>query len=123
VAAQVEKASVRRVAEGRFGLGARWAALTRIGRPFTWEPIYASADTVAGDDWRLPRHLNAPAVQRAVLKTREGRAMAQFARFLAAEVDSSGGEADVTVYLRDARYARAGRNGWAVVRVRLDRGP
>jgi hypothetical protein len=46
--------------------------------------------------------------------------MAQFARFLVAEVDSSGDS--VTVYLRDARYARAGRGGWGVLPVRLDRG-
>ena len=121
VAAQFEKAEVRKAAIIRFGRGAQWAPLTRIGRPFTWEPIYASPDTVAGDGWRLPRHLDAPAVQRALRDTREGRAMAQFARFLAADVDSSGD--DVTVYLRDARYARAGRAGWGVVSVRLDRGP
>jgi hypothetical protein len=82
--------------------------------------MYASPDTVAGDGWRLPRHLDAPAVQRALRDTREGRAMAQFARFLVAEVDSSGDS--VTVYLRDARYARAGRGGWGVLPVRLDRG-
>ena len=121
IAAQFEKAAVRRAATARFGSDARWAALTRVGWPFTWEPIYASRDTVAGDDWRLARHLDAPAVQRALRETREGRAMAQFARFLVAEVDSSGG--DPTVYLRDARYARVGRNGWAVVRVSLIRGP
>ena len=46
--------------------------------------------------------------------------MAQFARFLVAEVDSSGD--DLMVYLRDARYARAGRAGWGVVSVRLDQG-
>jgi inner membrane protein len=121
IAAQTAKAAVRRVAEVRFGRGARWAALTRVGRPFTWDPIYASDDSVAGDDWQMARHLDAPAVQRALRETREGRAMAQFARFLAADVDSSG--AAVTVSLRDARYARAGRSGWAVVSVRLDRGP
>ena len=123
IAAQVEKAAIRRAATLRFGRDARWAALTRAGWPFTWEAIYASHDTVAGGDWQLPRHLDAPAVQHALRETREGRAMAQFARFLVAEVDSSGGRSDVTVYLRDARYARAGRNGWAVVRVRLIRGP
>ena len=120
IAACFEKAAVRRAAAVRFGRGARWAALTRVGRPFTWEAMYASADTVAGDDWRLPRHLDAPAVQRALRDTRQGRAIAQFARFLAAEVDSSGD--GVTVYLRDARYALVGRDGWAVVGVRLDRG-
>jgi hypothetical protein len=71
----------------------------------------------------MPRHLDAPAVQRALHATREGRAMAQFARFLAAEVDSSGDGVGATVYLRDARYARVGRDGWAVVSVRLDPGP
>jgi len=121
IAAQFENAAAHRAATIRFGLAARWATLTRLGRPFTWEPIYASPDTVAGNGWRLPRHLDAPVVQRAVRDTREGRAMAQFARFLVAEVDSSGGGADVTVYLRDARYARGGRGGWGVLAVTLDR--
>jgi len=120
-AAQVEKATVRRAAHRRFGPGARWAALTRPGRPFAWERVYASADTVAGDDWALPRHLDAPAVARGLRASREARAMAQFARFLVAEVDSSG-EDGVTVYLRDARYARAGRGGWGIVRVRIEGG-
>jgi inner membrane protein len=110
------KREIRQVAERRFGAGAAWAALTNIGRPFTWEAIYAGADTVAGDDWRLPRHLRAREVQHAVTQTREGRAMAQFARFLAAEVDTG----SATVYLWDARYVRASRDGWAVVKVRLE---
>ncbi len=121
--AQVEKAAVRRAATARFGRGARWAALTRVGWPFTWEPAYANADTVAGDDWALPRHLGALVVRRAVRETREGRAMAQFARFLAAEVDSSGNGSTVTVVLRDARYARAGRGGWGIMVVTLPRRP
>jgi inner membrane protein len=120
--AHIEKATVQHEAQRRFGAGARSAALTRAGSPFTWEPIYASADSVGGDGWRLARHLDVRAVQRALRETREGRAMAQFARFLVAEVDSSGGD-DVTVYLRDARYARGGRSGWGVVRVSLIRGP
>jgi hypothetical protein len=120
IAAHFEKGAVRRAAEARFGRTASWAALTEVGWPFTWEPVYASADTVAGDDWSLPRHLDAPPVQRALQGTREGRAMAQFARFLVADVDSS--KDSVTVYLRDARYARVGRAGWAVVSVRLGRG-
>ena len=114
VMAGMRKRDIRQAAERRFGPGAVWAALTNIGRPFTWEAIYASADTVAGDDWRLARNLRAPAVVRA-LQTHEGRAMAQFARFLAAEVDTT----NKTIYLRDARYARAGRDGWGVVRVRM----
>jgi membrane-bound metal-dependent hydrolase YbcI (DUF457 family) len=121
IGARLEKTAVRRAATVRFGPDARWAALTRIGRPFEWTPTYASRDTVAGDDWRLPRHLGVPIVQRALRETREGRAMAQFARFLSAEVDSSGTGDDVTVYLRDARYARTGRGGWGVVSVRLSR--
>lgn len=121
IGAQFRKDEVRRAAVQRFGPGARWAALTNAGRPFTWEAVYASGDTVAGDWWSLPRHLDVPAVQRAVRHTTEGRAMAQFARFLAADVDSAGpGGGPVTVYLRDARYARRGRSGWGVVSVTLD---
>ncbi|HEV8265563.1 MAG TPA: metal-dependent hydrolase [Gemmatimonadales bacterium] len=116
-AVQVEKRKVRSAAQRRFGPEASWAALTVVGHPFAWEPVYANQDTVAGDGWSLPRHLDAPAVARAVRETREGRAMAQFARFFVAEADSANG---VTVYLRDARYTRAGRDGWAVLRVRLD---
>ena len=120
VAVQFEKAAVRRAATTRFGPAAQAAALTRVGRPFTWSPIYIGADTVVGDGWRLPRHLDSPVVQRALRDTREGRAMAQFARLLVAEVDSSGNA--MMVYLRDARYARTGRDGWGVMPVSLDRG-
>ena len=112
------KREIHQAAVRRFGAGAMWAALTNIGRPFTWEAIYASADTVAGDDWTLPRHLRTPAVARALGQTVDGRAMNQFARFLAADVDTSSG----AVYLWDARYARASRDGWAVVTVRMDSG-
>ncbi|HEY3280115.1 MAG TPA: metal-dependent hydrolase [Gemmatimonadales bacterium] len=118
VAAQAAKRSARRAAEGRFGANAGWAALTEVGRPFTWERIAANADTVAGEDWRLPRHLADLRVVRALRDTQEGRAMAQFARFLTADVDSSG--TGVTVYLRDARYARTALSGWGVVPVRMD---
>ena len=109
------KAEIRAEAVRRFGPTARSAALTDIGHPFTWEAIYASADTVAGDDWRLPRHLDVPAVARALRETRAGRAMQQFARFLTADVDSSA----KLIFVRDARYARAARDGWGVVRIRL----
>ena len=120
IASRAAKARVERAALIRFGTGARWAALTEAGSPFNWEPIYASRDSVGGDDWQMPRHLDLPIVQRALRETREGRAIAQFARFLVADVDSSG-TAGVTVYLRDARYARTARAGWAVVRVTRDR--
>jgi hypothetical protein len=112
------KAAVRQAAMRRFGPDARWAALTVVGRPFQWEPICASADTVAGGTWAAPRHLSHPAVLQA-LATRQGRAVARFARFLAAEVDSStGGE---RVVLRDARYVplRLGPPPWATVEVRV----
>jgi membrane-bound metal-dependent hydrolase YbcI (DUF457 family) len=115
VAAERYKREVRATAQGRFGASAQWAALTELGHPFTWEPVYASRDTVASDDWRTARHLDDPLVQRALRETAEGRAMAIFARFLAAAVDSSG-----TVFLRDARYARAWNDGWAMLRVRMD---
>jgi len=121
IAAQVAKATIHHTATLRFGGAARWAALTQIGTPFEWEPIYASADTVAGDGWQLPRHLDVASVQRALRETREGRAMAQFARFLVAEVDSTGADHD-TVYLRDARYARGGRGGWGVLSATVTRG-
>lgn len=116
IAVQRRKAEIRHAAEGRFGSGATWAALTEVGRPFTWEAIYASGDTVAGADWALPRHLREPAVARALRETPDGRAMAQFARVLTAELDT----AEQTIYLRDARYARVERGGWGVVRVRLE---
>jgi inner membrane protein len=113
VVVQGRKAEIRATARARFGPGAQWAALTNIGHPFTWEPIYAGADTIAGDDWRIPRHLDDPRVQRA-LATPDGRAMVIFARFLAADIEGE------TVFLLDARYARAARDGWAVVSVRTD---
>lgn len=116
IAVQRRRAEIRREAERRFGSGATWAALTEVGRPFTWEATYASSDTVAGVDWSQPRELRAPAVVRALRETPEGRAMAQFARFLTAEVDT----AEKTIYLRDARYARVDREGWGVVRIRME---
>src|SRR5213592_297915 len=106
VVAGRRKREIRQVAEHRFGAAASWAALTNVGRPFTWEAVYASADTVAGDDWTLARRLRTPAVVQALRQTKDGRAIGQFARFLAAEVDSSSN----TVYLWDARYARASRD-------------
>jgi len=118
------KAGARRAAAARFGSAASSAALTVVGHPFVWEAVLAGRDTVAGDGWRVPRHLSDPKVQLALTHTAEGRAMAGFARFLTAEVDSggtSGGTTGSTVYLRDARYARgAPRRGWGVVAVRVE---
>jgi hypothetical protein len=117
-ASVVAKAEARATGRRRFGPDARWAALTVIGRPFRWETLSASADSVAGPGWVIPRHLDHPAVRMA-LTTPEGRAMAQFARFLAAAVDSSDG--GVRVSLWDARYHApgSGAQGWAAVHVRL----
>lgn len=115
------KAQVRRQAEARFGPTAKWAALTVVGHPFSWQPIYASADSVAGPGWAMPRNLNRAIVQRALRDTPPGRAMAQFARFLTAEVEDSGGGV-ITVYLRDARYARTQREGWGVAAIRMETG-
>ena len=109
------KHDIQQVAQKRFGKDAKSAALTEIGRPFTWEAIYASVDTVAGDDWELPRHLHDRRVLKA-MNTPAGSALAHFARFLTAEVDT----AEKTIYLRDARYAREGRDGWALLRIRMD---
>lgn len=108
------KATVREAAVRRFGPAAEWAALTVVGRPFQWEPLIACADTVAGRDWAAPRHLTHPAVGQALVRP-PGRAMARFARFLAAEVDSGGD--GMRVHLRDARYVPAGRRGWAAVEI------
>ena len=116
IVVQGRKREIRREAEGRFGNAATWAALTEVGRPFTWEAMYAGSDSVAGADWALPRHLGVPAVARAMRETPNGRAMAQFARFLTADVDTT----EKAIYLRDARYARAERNGWGVVQVRME---
>lgn len=116
VAVQRRKTAIRSEAQRRFGKDATWAALTEVGKPFTWEAIYASSDTVAGENWRLPRNLQLAAVRRAISETPDGRSMAQFARFLAAEVDTTG----KAIFLRDARYARTGREGWGVVRVRME---
>jgi membrane-bound metal-dependent hydrolase YbcI (DUF457 family) len=116
IAAWPVKARIARAARERFGPAAQFAALTRPGRPFTWEAVVAGTDSVAGPDWTVARHLDVSAVRRA-LATPDGAAIAQFARFLTAEVDSTA--ADTTIYLRDARFALAGRRGWAVVVVRL----
>lgn len=116
IAAQPRKARIRQQAVQRFGPDADWAALTNLGRPFTWQAMHASADTVATADWLAARHLRLPAVRRAIETTAEGRAMAEFARFLTADVDS----ASRTIYLWDARFARTGRENWAALRVKLE---
>jgi membrane-bound metal-dependent hydrolase YbcI (DUF457 family) len=116
VVVQQRKRDIRQLAEGRFGSAATWAALTNLGQPFKWEAIYADSDTVAGERWRLPRQLREQPVARALDQTVDGRAMQQFARFLTAEVDTT----NRTIYLRDARYARAGRSGWGVLAVRME---
>jgi membrane-bound metal-dependent hydrolase YbcI (DUF457 family) len=112
------KHTARRAAIARFGPAAQGVALTIVGRPFQWELIAASADSVAGPGWALPRHLDHPAV-RAALATPQGHAIAQFARLLAAQVDSSG--SSVRVSLWDVRYHRPGSGaaGWVAVQVRV----
>ena len=113
-AGTLAKREARAAATRRFGPDARWAALTVVGRPFHWEPLAASADTVAGPGWSTPRHLDDPVV-RAALHTPSGRAMSQFARFLVASIDSSADGRWVALW--DARFHRAAppRNGWAAV--------
>ncbi len=112
------KARIRAAAIQRFGPDASWAALTILGRPFRWEAVSASPDSVAGQGWVVARHLDHRAV-RAALLTPQGRAIAQFARFLAAAADSSSG--GVRVSLWDVRYhgPGSGAAGWANVQVRL----
>ena len=120
IASLPAKAAVRHAAVARFGARADWAALTVVGRPFRWESVFASPDSVAGPDWALGRHLQDPRVEWALRDTPEGRAMGQFARFLAADVDST--RPARVVVLRDARYAPEGRRGWAVVTAPLPPG-
>ena len=115
IASRGAKADAQRVAVARFGSRAQSAALTRIGTPFQWSPILASADSVAGPGWAIPRHLNDPWVRRALSESPNGRAFGDFARFLAAEVDSA--PSGVTVTLRDARYALPPETGWGVITV------
>lgn len=117
VASVPAKATARRGAVVRFGREAQWAALTRVGSPFTWQPVFASSDTVAGPGWAVPRHLRDPRVEWAERNTPAGRALAGFARFLTAEVDSAPPVARIV--LRDARYARPPAGGWATVTVPL----
>lgn len=111
------KAAARQSAMRRFGTNAQWAALTEVGYPFTWTTLIASADSVAGTTWTVPRHLADPAVREALRISAPARALVGFARFLAAEVDSSSHPTRVT--LRDVRYALPPSGGWAVVTVAL----
>lgn len=111
------KAAVHRSAVTRFGPEAQWAALTIVGFPFTWQPMVASTDSVADASGVWPRHLDHPDVQEALRISRRAQALAGFARFLAAEVDS--GTRPVVVTLRDIRYVRPPSIGWAVVTVPL----
>lgn len=111
------KAAAQRDAMRRFGTNAQWATLTEVGYPFTWTTLIASADSVAGTTWTMPRHLEDPAVREALRIAAPARALRGFARFLAAEVDSSSHPTRVT--LRDVRYALPPSGGWAVVTVSL----
>jgi len=118
-----------REARARLGSRATAAALTEAGAFFRWELIYATEDSVVGveydwlgtglarDSWEIPRNLDRPEVRRALDSTDEGRAIAVFARYLAADVRREGDRP--LVVLRDARYARSGADGWAVVAVPL----
>ncbi|HYX81159.1 MAG TPA: metal-dependent hydrolase [Gemmatimonadales bacterium] len=114
IAVQDRKREIARQAMHRFGATATWAALTNIGAPFTWDGMYASSDTVVGEHWQVPRNLTNPAVARVLRETADGRAIAQFARFLTARVEPS----DSVVDVWDSRYARGPGDGWTVVRIR-----
>jgi hypothetical protein len=77
----------------------------------------ASSDSVADATRVWARHLDDPDVLAALRISRRAQALAGFARFLAAEVDS--GARPVVVTLRDIRFARPPSSGWAVVTVPL----
>jgi inner membrane protein len=110
------KVAVRHEAVRRFGANASWAALTVVGHPFVWESMLAGPDTIVGHGWAIPRYLTLPAARRAIAETEDGRAIAVFARFLAAAVDSGDRRA---VRLFDVRYTPPDGNGWAAVSVPL----
>jgi len=99
-------------ARARFGPQATYALFTRPGFPFSWDPVMASADTVAGPGWSAARHLDQPVVRRA-MATPEGAAILAFDRFVTAEVDST--RRPPIVYLRETRRAPAGRRGFGIV--------
>lgn len=119
IASVPAKSAIRQAATARFGARAQWAALTRVGGPFRWNAMFASPDTVAGSDWAIPRHLDDSRVRRVLRAEPAARAFAEFARFLAAEVDS--GPAGAAVTLRDARFALPPARGWGVITVQLPR--
>src|ERR1041384_2356205 len=73
-------------------------------------------DTGAGPDGAVPRQLADPRVQIA-MRTPQGEAIADWARFLAAEIDPS--PQGTVVVLRDLRYTRPPYRGWAVVSIPL----
>src|SRR5579859_5889858 len=100
----------------RFGPTATSGAMTIPGRPFQWDVLLASHDTVAGDGWSVARHLDDPNVRRA-LASAEGVTMSHFSRFLVAVVDTT--PTAPVVQFRDARYARTSRGGFATRRVRV----
>lgn len=100
------------VAHARFGPDATYALFTRPGFPFSWDPVMASADSVAGPGWSAPRHLQLPVVQRA-LRTPAGAAVWAFDRFVTADVDST--RQPPVVYLRETRRPPVGRRGFGVV--------
>ena len=99
-------------ARARFGPQATYALFTRPGFPFTWTPVMGGADSVAGPGWSMPRHLDAPIVQR-VLPTPEAQAILAFDRFVTADVDSTRHPA--VVYLRETRGPSTGRRGFGIV--------
>ena len=110
--ATVLKHQLAGLARARFGAGATYALFTRPGFPFSWDPVMASADTVAGPGWSAPRHLDVPVVQRA-MATPEGAAILAFDRFVTAQVDSA--RRPPVVYLRETRRAPDGRRGFGIV--------
>ena len=111
------KAAAQRAATRRFGANAGWATLTEVGYPYSWTTLIASDDSIAGATWTVARHLADPAVREALRISAPARALEGFARFLAADVDSSSRPTRVT--LRDIRYAPPPSGGWAVVTVLL----
>jgi inner membrane protein len=106
------------------------AALAFPATPLVWEAFFETPEAVyigrvslgpaPGPEWPLqqfPKRLDDPLVRRA-FGTCAGATMQAFSRFLFAEVDQA--ENGPSVILRDVRYQRRRKSGFAVVVVPLN---
>jgi inner membrane protein len=109
---------------------ARHAALPRPATPLMWDGLFETSQEVfygvvsitSGHErnWsvkRFPKRLDDPLVRQAI-NTCAGATMLTFARYPFAEVERH--ENGSTIILRDARYERKQKSGFAVMTIPLD---